>query len=76
MIESMGSAKYSVHMKGEYRMKMLEVRIIVADDVTDEQLNEAGLVLQEELPAASAADSFEILNITYEIKPVPQGQAV
>ena len=57
-------------------MKMLEVRIIVADDVTDEQLNEAGLVLQEELPVASAADSFEIQNITYEIKPVPDGQAV
>lgn len=57
-------------------MKMLEVRIVVADDVTDEQLNEAGLVLQEELPVASAADSFEIQNITYEIKPVPEGQAV
>jgi hypothetical protein len=57
-------------------MKMLEVRIIVDDSVTDEQLNEAGLVMQEELPASSQDEDFIIQNVTYEIKPVPDGQAV
>jgi hypothetical protein len=58
-------------------MKMLEVRIIVGDESTDEQLANLGEELQANLPADTEFYSgLSVHNVTYEVRPIAGGQAV
>lgn len=57
-------------------VKMLEVRIIVPQDMSDEALNAIGDEMQMELPAMFENEGIEVHNVTYEVKPVPKEQAV